>query len=85
MTPTERRQVATLLRRAARFAEDPSEVGSNDNSVWGGIVWFGKRATRDAALREWHRALPRRTEVGIERRVLLALFLAAAIEAGDLP
>lgn len=81
MTPSERRQVVALLRRAARMTEL-----LRHNSVWDAIEWFAPSVSvRDHALREWHRVLPRRTEVGIEHRVMLALLLADAIEAGDLP
>lgn len=86
MTPSERRQVAALLRRAARRAENASVHGYYGD-IWDWLLLSGATAPkiRDHALREWHRVLPRRREVGIGLRVLLALMLSAAIEAGDLP
>lgn len=85
MTPTERRQVAALLRRAARIVARMAYT-RHRISVWDAIERLApSTCVRYHALREWHRALPRRRGFGIELRVLLALMLSAAIEAGDLP
>lgn len=85
MTPTERRQVAALLRRAAQHAEHETVIGGDDCSICGGIVRYGNYPIRYYALREWDIALPRNIKASVSRRVLLALMLSAAIEAGDLP